>query len=354
MNNIKLIAVGDIILNTKTDYHPFEKVMNVLETKDILFGNIETVLSVEGKKSKKSVILNSPPESVKYLIDADFDVLNIANNHMLDLGIEGLKSTLNVLDKSNLNYIGINCAKSNSNYLILEKKSIKLGFIGYTIGRFKQNKEPSLCKLNEKQIISDIKSLKTKCDFVIVSLHWGTENVFYPSPKQIDLAHRLIDNGATLILGHHPHVVQGIEKYKNGLIAYSLGNFQFDTKISQSKTNDSVIFSVDFDENGIRGYKLIPVVINDNFIPMIAEGEVKDNILMFVNDVSEPLCINKFTNKWWFEEISKEYLAGNLNSYRKRVKKYGIIPLIECIIWLMTPFCIKCYKGLVTKYLFDR
>jgi poly-gamma-glutamate capsule biosynthesis protein CapA/YwtB (metallophosphatase superfamily) len=349
MTTIKLLSVGDITLQTKDDKDPFENVLHIFEKKDILFGNLETVLSDTGEKAKKSVVLCSSPNTVKYLKDVNFDVLNIANNHILDLGTEGFKNTVDSLNDNNLNYIGADNDKSKSKSLILEKNGLKLGFLGYTIGRFKETNTISPSKLNEKEIILDITSLKDKCDFVVVSLHWGTENVFYPSPKQVDLAHRLVDAGATLILGHHPHVIQGIEKYNNGLIAYSLGNFQFDTKLSQSKTNDSIILSVDFDENGIKNHEVIPVVIDDDFLPKVAEDAVKKNILNFISDISQPLVNKEITNKWWFEEIGEEYLIGNLNSYVTRIKKYGLMPFLECCVWLITPFCLKCYAGLIRR-----
>jgi hypothetical protein len=146
---------------------------------------------------------------------------------------------------------------------------------------------------------------KGKCDFVVVFLHWETENVFYPSPKQIKLAHKLIDHGATLILGHHPHVLQGIEKYKNGLIAYSLGNFQFDCKLSQSSTNDSIILEVNFDKSGITDYLFVPIIINENYVPVQVEGKVKEKELDFIYNIFEPLINQTITNKWWFKKIGR-------------------------------------------------
>jgi len=349
MGTLKLMAVGDITLQTKNNEHPFNSVMDVFERKDILFGNLETVLSTTGKEKKKSVVLKSSPDSVTYLDDAGFDILNVANNHILDLGLEGFKNTLNLLDEHELKYIGAGFEKSSLNSSFIEKNGIKLGFLGYTIGRFKVPEEISISKIKEKKIISDIEMIKDKCDFVVISLHWGTENVFYPSPKQIELAHKLIDHGATLILGHHPHVLQGIEKYKNGLIAYSLGNFQFDCKLSQSSTNDSIIFCVDFDKNGINDFQIIPIVINESFVPILVEGKVKEKISNFISQISKPLIDGNITNKWWFEEIGEEYLIGNVNSYVTRIKKYGLIPLFECMIWLFTPFCIQCYIGILIK-----
>jgi len=351
MSTVRLIAVGDISLQTTNNKHPFETVKEIFESKDILFGNLETVLSSRGKKAKKSVLLYSSPEKVRYLKDVDYNILNVANNHILDLGVEGFKDTLDILNKNGLNFIGANNGKSASNHLILERNGIKLGFLGYTIGRFKVPESISINKLKEKKIIADIKFIKDKCDFIVVSLHWGTENVFYPSPQQIDRAHNLIDRGATLILGHHPHVIQGIEKYKNGLIAYSLGNFQFDPELSQSKTNESVALCVDFNEEGIKNYEIVPVVIDRDVLPIVAGGQVKDEILDLISEISRRVSSGEVTSKWWFEKIANEYLLGNINSYITRIKRYGIVPLIECGIWLVTPFCIRCYAGIIRRRL---
>ena len=349
MPTLRLIAVGDIFLQARNNRHPFGNVKGVFKRKDILFGNLETVLSNAGAKAKKAVLLYSPPENVRYLKDVDFDVLNVANNHILDLGVEGFRSTLDILNKNGLNFIGANNDKSTSNHLILERKGVKLGFLGYTIGRLKVPESISINKLKEKKIVADIESIKDKCDFVIVSLHWGTENVFYPSPKQINLAHNLIDHGAALILGHHPHAIQGIEEYKDGLIAYSLGNFQFDPKVSQSKTNESIALSVDFGMDSIKSYEIIPIVIDEDFVPTVAEGQVKDKILNFVSEISRWVSSGKVTNQWWFEQIGREYLLGNMRSYVKRIREYGIPPAIECAVWLVTPFCIKCYAGIMRR-----
>ena len=349
MTTLRLMAVGDISLQTRNDRHPFEKVKEVFKSKDILFGNLETVLSNKEKKAKKAVLLYSSPKNVKYLKDIDFDVLNVANNHILDLGVEGFRNTLDILNKNDLNFIGANNDKTISNHLILKRNGVKLGFLGYTLGRFKVPEGISINKLKEKKIVADIESIKDKCDFVIVSLHWGTENVFYPSPKQIDLAHNLIDHGATLILGHHPHVVQGMEEYKNGLIAYSLGNFQFDPKVSQSKTNKSVILCMDFSEEGIKSYRIIPIEIDENHQPIRLKGQTKEEVLNFISEISKRVSNGEVTNKWWFEEIAGEYLSGSMNSYVVMIRRYGVMPIVECFIWLLTPFCIRCYAGIIRR-----
>ena len=351
MGTLKLMAVGDISLQTRSDRHPFENVKEVFKRKDILFGNLETVLSSEGRKAKKAVLLYSPPENVKYLKDMDFDVLNVANNHILDLGVDGFRNTLDMLNKNDLNFIGANNDKSISNHLILERNGIKFGFLGYTIGRFKVPEGISLNKFKEKKIVADIESIKDKCDFVIVSLHWGTENVFYPSPKQIDLAHNLIDHGAALILGHHPHVVQGIEKYKKGLIVYSLGNFQFNPFVSYSPNNESFILLVELTKSGLKDHEIIPVKIDKDFAPYVPAEDEQEEIQRFVSEISQHINNDTITWGWWFEKIAYKYISDNLKSYIIRIKRYGFRHFLECGIWLISPFCLRCYVGIIKQEL---
>ena len=112
MDTLKLMAVGDITLQTKNNEHPFKSVIDAFERKDSLFGNLKTVLSATGKEAKKSVVLKSSPESIKYLDDAGFDILNVANNHILDLGLVGFRNTLNLLDELNWNILVLRFLKS--------------------------------------------------------------------------------------------------------------------------------------------------------------------------------------------------------------------------------------------------
>lgn len=345
MSLLELYAVGDICLQTKGAVHPFRNMMEIFKNRDILFGNLEVVLSDEGKKAKKAFVLNAPPENVKFLKEAQFNVLNIANNHILDLGVSGFRNTIDLLKENNLRFIGAGSDSSVSNFLIVEKNGLKIGFVGYTRGRFRVPEGILINKIKEEKIVKDIKDLKEKCDHVVVSLHWGIENVFYPSPDQIALAHSLIDNGAILILGHHPHVIQGIEKYKGGLISYSLGNFQFDSETFQ----ETIILKVVFNERGIENYNIIPVVIDENSVPVKAEEHNSKKILDLVSRISEPLISGGVDTGWWYSEIAPEYLSDNIKSYMIRIKRYGITHAIECAVWLITPFCLKCYFGLIRQ-----
>lgn len=350
MSYLKLIAVGDIVLQGGDNKDPFEKIKDPLRRKDILFGNLETVLS-EGKSCvEKSVSLFSSPKKVKYLKDVRFDVLNIANNHILDLGSGGFHSTLSRLRENKLNFIG-GSDNPKLKFYIQEEGGIRLGFSGYSDAASYSLPEKSVWvnEINENNIIKDIKSLKQKCDFVIISLHWGIENAVYPSPEQIRLARKLIDSGADVILGHHPHIVQGIEKYKNRLIAYSLGNFQFDPRISLSKYDFSIILEVIFSKNTIKHFNVTPISINKGIPALVTDKKLKNEILNFIINISQPIISGHITSRWWFEQIATTYLKNNIKSFLVRIKKYGFKHFLLLIIWIISPFCINCYLGYIRR-----
>jgi hypothetical protein len=350
MTSVRLRAVGDILLWTKNGRKPFERVEHELARKDMLFGNLETVLSETGVQSRKRWINFTPPDAGLHLKDAGFDVLSVANNHTLDLGREGFENTLDFLDQHGIAYVGGQRETGQQQGAIIERNGIKLGFLGYTTGRFRPPPGVSFYKLNVKQIIEDIRRMKERADFVIVSLHWGIETVYYPSPDQVAIAHTLIDNGATVILGHHSHTIQGLERYKNGLIAYSLGNFQFDTELFKEKINSTMILTVDLDRHGIRNYEVTPCLIDADFVPAVAEGKDRELVQSWITKCSDR--VQKGVAKhWWFEEIGEEYLTYNLASYRYRIRNHGLMPLIECGVWLITPFVLNCYAGTIRKRL---
>ena len=348
MNNLNLIAVGDISLHTLNNRRPFQHVAEVFKNKDILFGNLETVLSLRGKAAQKAVTLYTGPEKVAYLTDAGFDVLNVANNHIMDLDVEGCHETLDVLNQHDLKFIGVTTQKYPQPYSILERDNTRVGFLGYYEYGAKEATHDIIIRNIDDQIIDETKKLRLLCDIVILSLHWGIENVYYPSPKQIKLARHLIDAGATVVLGHHPHVVQGIEEYKNGLIAYSLGNFQF-SSLRNIDCRKSIILSIDMNKQGVKKYEVIPVFIDEDFVTCSMNKLQSEEMLSHINHVSEPILRGGITDKFWFEEIALEHFQGNMKSWIKRIKQYGIKHLLQCVRWLLSPFILKCYAGMIRK-----
>ena len=357
-DRIVILAVGDISLISNKSLHPFEKIMPVLKKKDVLFGNLETALSDSSYRAEKSVALVSSPANVKYIKEADFDVLNIANNHILDAGAQGLEDTIEILNDNRINHIGVKCNSSRETTVILKRNGISIGFAGYDNYGYENNEQGiSINKIDQDAIIDDIDRLKHSCDFVIISLHWGMENTFLASPAQTKLARSLIDNGATIILGHHPHTVQGIERYHNGLIAYSLGNFQFppgfdhEPLVNRRRNSRSIILELNINKKGLESYSLIPVHIDNDFVPEKCNDEEGGRLLVFISKISVLIENDQVDNSMWFEHIANEYLTGNGRSFLSRIKKYGAKHVWWFLKWLISPFVLKCYMGLVRSKL---
>lgn len=345
-HTVSLIAVGDIFLKTKNvNDNPFRYIKSFLN-KDFIFGNLEVVLSNKGVRIQKRVVLKTDPNRVNYLINAGFNIVNIANNHILDYGVEGYKDTLEILDKKEIFYIGTP-NQTKYPYKVVEKNGVKIGFLGYSDGD-----DRYISNIDEKEIINDIDNLKGHADIIIISLHWGVEYIFYPMPDQQKLARDIIGAGADVILGHHPHVVQGVEKYQKGIIIYSLGNFQFGIELTNDfeRTNESFIIEFELSKKGVENYKIIPIKINENYQPIELVGKKKEDFLYFVETISKPLPMSEISENKWFEEYSKIFpknLKVNIGAYIFKIKNYGIKHLLYFIMWLISPFCIKCYIGII-------
>lgn len=351
-NYIKIFAVGDIFL--KSNKNPLKYVVKFFKNEDILFGNLETVLSNDGVSAEKAVSFSTSPENIKWLLQAGFDVVSVANNHTFDMGTIGLLSTLKTLNNNNILSIGAG-TDEYSDSCIIERNDIKIGGLAYCNGGYQSLKHPIwVNSLDYNKILHDVAAIKKQCDILVVSLHWGIEKVFYPSPDQIKLAHNLIDSGVNIILGHHPHVLQAFEEYHGGFIAYSLGNFQLEFNPNEcqepnKRTNQSVILELNINKDGYQSYNLIPVWLDKNFAPRPATEKQAQEILGFVENISRPVIKGSINRKWWFEQIGGEYISGNMKSWVIRIRRYGIIHFLNCIKWLLSPFVIQCYLGVIRQ-----
>lgn len=273
-NTIMLTAVGDIYLGGQLQQRiisdptfPFSGIQSVLSDTDILIGNLEVVLSLKGQRwLEKSYTLRSDPRSVYALKTAGFDGVTLANNHIMDFGPEALYETLQVLDKSGILHTGAGrnlkearrpatITKNNRNVAILAyNNTFPLEFNA-------GSNRPGTAPGYPAYIINDIKQAKIRSDWVIVSFHWSEERLEWPKDYQRRLARQCIDAGASVVVGHHPHVLQGIERYQNGLIAYSLGNFSFGTW--SRNVFDSIILKVELDATGFRRAFIFPLNVNN-------------------------------------------------------------------------------------------
>lgn len=198
------------------------------------------------------------PKVAEILKENNFNLVNLANNHMLDYYSTGHEDTKLNLDKYGIDYFG--GFEINDSYKIKTIGDKKIAFIGI---------DESTAPIKISDFYPLIKKLKAENDFVVVNIHWGYEYDFIPSEIQKNIGHNLIDNGADVIIGHHPHVIQPVEIYKNGVIFYSLGNFIFDQVNSYSRKGFGVGAIL---ENNKKTFYLFPYEIINNQ-PKLYDGQ---------------------------------------------------------------------------------
>lgn len=251
----------------------FEKVADIFHNDDFTFINLEGPLTDSMDINPKEYNFKGRPEYVEIMTLGGIDGVTLANNHSFDYGEKGFIDTKNILDKNGIYHTYYEEA------FTVELKGISIAYLGYNAWR---HEEASVKNMNK--IIPELK--KEGVDYIIVNCHWGRELVYYPDEQQKRMARHAIDLGADLVIGHHPHVMQGKEEYKGKTIIYSLGNFCFggaphpfdyDTIIYQHKikTNGEDIIDVS-DE-------IIPARVSgtanlNNYQPVLVSGDEADRI----------------------------------------------------------------------------
>ena len=282
---VTLLFLGDIMLDRGVELYmsqhndwrwPFLNVADILKEADLVFGNLESVISDKGEKKGSVYSFRADPKTMEGLVFAGIDVVSVVNNHSMDYGAEAFLDSLERLKEVGIAYVGGDITKLEAETVVVKVvKGIKIGMVAYT------TKGSSLWQAGESspgiswmdsarlsQLKKDIEEAKLYSDILVVSLHFGEEYQKEPSAEQQLLSRAAIEAGADLVIGHHPHVVQPIEQYKDGWIAYSLGNFIFDQGFSP-ETMEGMALKVELDENKIASVIPLKVDISKEFQPTI-------------------------------------------------------------------------------------
>jgi poly-gamma-glutamate synthesis protein (capsule biosynthesis protein) len=275
---------------------PFIAVREQLRAADITVGNLECAVGTTGEPQPKAYTFRAPPEAAPMLADAGFDLLSLANNHILDYGVPALDQTIQLLDAQGLLHAGAGAnAAVARQAAIIEVGGLRLAFLAYanvpverggfvTEGWTAGADAPGLAWAVPEHVAADVSAAAPQADHVIVLLHSGYEGSEQPNDIQRANAYAAIDAGATLVIGAHPHVLQGVERYKGGLIAYSLGNFVFDG--FDGAGAESAILTLTLTRAGVEGYSWTPVVLREGR-PQLAEGAQAEAILARLARLSE-------------------------------------------------------------------
>ncbi len=283
------LAVGDIMLSrnvagtikkTNDPLLPFRKMENIFSSVDFSFGNLESPLSGRNDFNPSgSLVFNAPPAYTQGLKDYNFKIINLANNHALDQGTKGVDYTLKFLNNAGIQHVGMGMNLDEA-WLpkTIEQNGIKICFVGASYssvndsGKITNNYVARIEDLD--RLKSSILNLKSSCDFIVATMHAGTEYTHKPNQAQIGFAHAAIDYGADVVIGAHPHWVQTIEKYNDKYIFYSLGNFIFDQEWSQ-ETKEGLTLKIQVSKNQetkLQGPKVPAKIDSIELIPVIIEN----------------------------------------------------------------------------------
>jgi poly-gamma-glutamate capsule biosynthesis protein CapA/YwtB (metallophosphatase superfamily) len=335
MSVIRMTFCGDTMLpSTEAAENPFEGIAPLTTSSDLCFCNLESPLSETGQRRFKRHVITSYPANARHLVRSGFNVVNIANNHILDLGMVGARNTIRTLSENGIHVLGLETGKK-STPVVIEKGGIKVGLLAYADYGFRE----LLMPLRERAALQDVALLKKTVDIVVVSLHWGFEYVDFPSPSQQALARRLIDSGASCVIGHHPHVFQGMELYGDGIIAYSLGNSLFDLGPDHPyrQMDSGLLLHMRVAKKGIVDYDFIPVHTTDDFRVRSSSGEEMQRLRNRFSALSSPLQDRTLHKIFWLNEASKVYMPLQLDAWRFRLKRRSIAELVSLMRWCCEP-----------------
>ena len=283
---IEVAMIGDILLhlplyNYKNFAPSFSPVQEELESVDLLIANQESLPTGGAFEVSGYPNFSSPPHIIEDLKDMGVDVLSIANNHVLDQGEEGLLEAIQQMEKVEMPYVGAyKSVEDQQEDRIFQVENVSLGLLGYTYGtnghETPVGKDYLVNRIDETRIVKEIKELKAKVDFVVVSIHWGAEYNIEANDTQKQLAQSIADAGADIIFGHHPHVIQPYELILSESghpthVFYSLGNFFSGQK--DEYTNIGGIAKLEVLKKNING-KQVVTLENPRFLSTaVVKGE---------------------------------------------------------------------------------
>ena len=285
---VELVAVGDVCMGDSPEgvgggvhavfeqvrasnpSYPFEHTKGIFDGAGIVFGNLEVVLSHRDLVRWKlaSMEMRGHPDAAERIAAAGFTVLNVANNHMMQHDLGPFAETVDTLRRHGLGVAGL--AASDHRHAepqVLSVNGLTATVLGYAFEPDQYATGPLGYAFGPAcDIPAQVAEAKKQTDLVICSLHWGVEFVGHPSVAEEELARRLVDAGADLVIGHHPHVIRRVERYRHGVIAYSLGNFVFDM-LWNPALRTGLVLRVQLSKKGVESYDTELVWIGDDYQP---------------------------------------------------------------------------------------
>ncbi len=304
-DSLTVVMAGDLMIGSwgremiadKGEEYPVRNLKGLFKNDYLTMCNLEAPFTVSGDKfPDKMFTFKVPPEYVSLLSKLGLDYVTLANNHIMDFGGKGLQETMEVLRAEGISFSGAGNNESAAlQPAIIDFNGFKVGLIGCgavfpeefwatdsTAGIFFPWKE---------KLIKTIRETRSKVDYLFIAFHWGAEKREIPKQYQKGLARLCINNGADMVWGHHPHVIQGVELYKNRPIFYSLGNFIF---ASYSQTANGMAVKVIFKNRKLRKIELFPLDLDNFNVPLqpsLLSDTAKSIFIHKVNALSDSIAV---------------------------------------------------------------
>lgn len=294
-----------------------------LREADLFIANVECPLTdSETPAWDYFPTLKGKREVGRDLGDLGVNVASLANNHIADYGAKGLEDTISVLEEQGIKWVGAGWTPNEaSRPLILEKNNHRIGILALAQPEISaaKNGKWGAGVLDDDVAIKKIQALSKEVDLAIAYLHFGVEFFEYPTPHQVRLSRSLVDSGANLVIGHHPHVPQGFEHYKNGFIAYSVGNFIFDMPPGRHRFSRlGLLIEADVENGALKSIEIIPVDTREGN-PRLLDEKRRIEAETYLRRISAVLDDEK--------ELRRSYYftcRNNFNIHTKALINYGI------------------------------
>lgn len=294
---VTLSFAGDVIFDSwvgslidqKGPAHVISDLKGIFHKSEISMVNLETPISLRGtKENDKQFTFRAKPEHINVLTEAGINMVTLANNHILDFGLDALRDTIDLLKDHNIGFVGAGedvdeasrprYVTKNDCTVAFVASSHVIPFVTWTAG---VNKPGVASTYDPTRLLAEIEKARKAADIVVVYVHWGEEMVTMPVPYQKNLARMYIDKGADVVIGSHPHILQGLEFYKGKIISYSLGNFIF-----TNQKKDTAILNIEIRDKAISKIKMIPCEINNFRTALVEDPQKTQNILNTVKALS--------------------------------------------------------------------
>lgn len=345
--------VGDIALtglyvdDSQNNSKRIAEILPFFQNDALKFANLEAPIFIENQHNPhKNKIHTTNKNALKdVLIPLNIDAVSLANNHIYDCLEPGLIATIEALDELGIQYTGAGTKPEHIQPLFFEKNGKSIAFMAY-VDLSTNPKTESFDTLfinyfEIEKVLNDIQTTREKADIIICSIHWGVDYSYYPTPKQRDIAKLLIDRGASIIMGHHPHTMQPYEKYDDGHILYSLGGLTFGDYVKKNnqygalyrKTKTGLIATVK--ENNRIEFQNTFEKIGNYIVPSkmnftqwngkkwrIYKLSEKSNLILKIRKFNEKVCyrIYEYFFGYYQNPVKRLFQLGNLRKLKKILK----------------------------------